>query len=140
MTATDPDSSETPRWRRHATIAAAVIVAITIVATSCGSEAGDSEPAAPFGTSDGAALYQSNCASCRGADLSGTDEGPSHLSIVYEPNHHGDDAFRSAIVNGTRQHPWNFGDMVAIPGLDDDQIDAIIGYVRSEQQRRGFDE
>jgi len=69
----------------------------------------------------------------------GTDRGPSHLSIVYEPNHHGDDAFRSAIANGARQHHWNFGDMAAIPGLDDGQIDAIIAYVRFEQERQGFE-
>ena len=74
-----------------------------------------------------------------GADLRGTDKGPSHLSIVYEPNHHGDDAFRSAIVNGARQHHWNFGDMAAIPGLDDTQIDAVIDFIRSEQERQGFE-
>ena len=93
-----------------------------------------------MGSSDGVALYQSNCASCHGADLRGTDTGPSHLSIVYEPNHHGDDAFRFAILNGAQQHHWNFGDMAAIPGMDDDQIDAIIGYVRSEQERQGFEQ
>lgn len=30
--------------------------------------------------------------------------------------------------------------MAAIPGLDDEEIDAIIGYVRSEQERRGFEQ
>jgi mono/diheme cytochrome c family protein len=140
MTAPDTDHSKTPLWRRHTTIAAAVTVTIAIIAASCGSEASDSQPAAPVGSGDGAALYQSNCASCHGANLRGTDKGPSHLSIVYEPNHHGDDAFRSAIVNGAQQHHWNFGDMAPIPGLDDDQIDAIIAHVRAEQQRQGFEQ
>jgi mono/diheme cytochrome c family protein len=140
MTSPDNDDSTTTLWRRHTTIAAAVTVVLAIIAASCGSATSDSAPAAPAEASDGAALYQSNCASCHGADLRGTDEGPSHLSIVYEPNHHGDDAFRSAIVNGAQQHHWNFGDMAAITGLDDDQIDAIIGYVRSEQQRQGFEQ
>lgn len=31
------------------------------------------------------------------------------------------------------------GDMAAIPGLDDDQVDAIIAYIRSEQERQGFE-
>lgn len=72
--------------------------------------------------------------------MQGTDKGPSHLSIVYEPNHHGDDAFRSAILNGAKQHHWNFGDMAAITGLGNDEIDDIIAYVRSEQERQGFDQ
>lgn len=140
MTAPDADRSETSLWRRHTTIAAAFTVTVAIFAASCGSGASDSEPAAPAGPGDGAALYQSNCASCHGADLRGTDKGPSHLSIVYEPSHHSDDAFRSAIVNGAQRHHWNFGDMASIPGLDDDQIEAIIDYVRSEQQLQGFDQ
>ena len=115
MAAPDADLSRTPLWRRHTTIAAAVTLTVAIIASSCGSESRNSAPSAPVGSSDGAVFYQSNCASCHGADLRGTDKGPSHLSIVYEPNHHGDDSFRSAIVNGARQHHWNFGDMAVDP-------------------------
>lgn len=134
------DPSATPWWRRHTTIATAVTAALALLAASCGSAAADTSPSGPTGSGTGAALYQSNCASCHGADLQGTDKGPSHLSIVYEPNHHGDEAFRSAIVNGVQQHHWNFGDMAAIPGLDDDQIGDIIAFVRSEQERQGFEQ
>lgn len=136
----------TPFWRRHTTVAAAVAVLTAVIAASCGSSADDAATGAPSASSisgqggEGAALYQSNCASCHGADLRGTDKGPSHLSIVCEPNHHGDDAFRSAILNGARQHHWNFGDMAAISGLADDEVEAIIGYVRSEQERQGFEQ
>lgn len=129
MTPTDALDAKPPIWRRH----------IAIVVASCGSDDA-AAPVEPIGTGDGVALYQSKCASCHGSDLRGTDKGPSHLSIVYEPNHHGDDAFRSAIVNGAQQHHWNFGDMAAIPDLDDEEIDSIIGYVRSEQQRQGFEQ
>ena len=38
----------------------------------------------------GEQLYAANCAECHGADLRGTDKGPSHLSEVYEPGHHAD--------------------------------------------------
>jgi mono/diheme cytochrome c family protein len=128
-----------PWWRRHTAIATAVTATIAIVAASCGSAPADSAPASPADSNQGAELYQSNCASCHGADLRGTDKGPSHLSIVYEPNHHGDDSFRSAIINGAQQHHWNFGDMAAIPGLDDGEIEDIISYIRSEQERQGFE-
>ncbi len=87
----------------------------------------------------GVELYATNCASCHGSDLRGTDRGPSHLSIVYEPNHHSDDSFRSAIAQGARAHHWNFGDMPAMAGLDDDEVDAVIAFIRSEQQRQGFE-
>ncbi|MFW2333986.1 c-type cytochrome [Ilumatobacter sp.] len=139
MTPHDTDHAKPPLWRRHTTIAATVTVIIAIAAASCGSNETDTTPADPAGVGEGAALYQTHCASCHGADLRGSDKGPSHLSIVYEPNHHGDDAFRSAIINGAQQHHWSFGDMAPIPGLDDDQIDAIIDYVRAEQQREGFE-
>ena len=140
MTPSDTHESKLPIWRRHTTIAAAVAVTIAVVAASCAGSDDSGAPVVPAESSEGAALYESNCASCHGADLRGTDKGPSHLSIVYEPNHHGDDAFRSAIVNGAQQHHWTFGDMEAIPGLDDAQIDAIIDHVRSEQERQGFEQ
>lgn len=140
MTLAEPPEPTPPIWRRHRTIAAAVIATIAIVAASCAGSNDNAAPVVPADSSDGAALYESNCASCHGADLRGTDKGPSHLSIVYEPNHHGDDAFRSAIVNGARQHHWNFGDMAAVPGLDDAEIDALIAYIRDEQERRGFEQ
>jgi mono/diheme cytochrome c family protein len=142
MTAQPPDleTDKVPLWRRHTTIAAAVTAIMVVIATACGSDPAATEPATPGGSDPGADLYQSNCASCHGSDLRGTDKGPSHLSLVYEPNHHGDDAFRSAILNGARQHHWNFGDMAAITGLDDNEINEIIAYVRSEQERQGFEQ
>ena len=127
-------------WRRHTTIAAAVTAALVLFAAACSGAPATSEPAPPAGSGAGADLYQSNCASCHGANLRGTDKGPSHLSIVYEPNHHSDDAFRSAILNGAQQHHWNFGDMAPITGLDNDAIDDVIAYVRSEQERQGFEQ
>lgn len=88
---------------------------------------------------DGAAIYQARCASCHGDDLRGTDKGPSQLSIVYEPSHHGDDSYRSAIRKGAPQHHWSFGDMPAVEDITDAQIELVITYVRDEQQRLGFE-
>lgn len=114
----------------------AAMVLVAAVLAACGS--GPGESTVPTDSVRGDVLYESNCASCHGSDLGGTDKGPSHLSVVYVPNHHGDEAFRSAVANGAPQHHWTFGPMPAIEGLDDDEVDAIIEYVRSEQERRGF--
>lgn len=92
----------------------------------------------PASGADGAALYADNCASCHGGDLRGTDKGPSHLSQVYEPSHHPDDAFRSAIANGSQAHHWDFGDMPPVEGLSDGEVNAIIAYVREQQEEQGF--
>ena len=119
-------------------IVAAVGLAVGLAA--CGSQAGSSGAATGSPVDRGAEVYAESCASCHGADLRGTDIGPSHLSIVYEPNHHGDDAFRSAIANGARQHHWPFGDMPAVEGFSDDDVEAVIAFVRSEQQRQGFEQ
>lgn len=115
------------------------LVALSVLlAAACGD---DPDPVAtPANDLDGAALYAANCASCHGADLRGTSQGPSHLSIVYEPNHHGDEAFRSAIRNGAAQHHWDFGDMPPVEGLTDDEVDAIIAFVRAEQEEQGFEQ
>lgn len=88
---------------------------------------------------DGAAVYQQYCAECHGIDLRGTDKGPSQLSIIYEPNHHGDHAYRVAIREGTREHHWWFGDMPPVEGISDLEIEKVISYIRSEQERLGFE-
>ena len=117
--------------------AAALIAGVT----SCGDDdQASGQPSDDPILTQGAEVYAQSCASCHGADLRGTNQGPSHLSIVYEPNHHPDDAFRSAIANGAPQHHWTFGDMPPVDGLTDDDVDAVIAYVRSEQQRLGFEQ
>ncbi len=115
-----------------------LIAAVLIAACSSG------DPEAPGespgqASADGAALYATSCASCHGTDLGGTEKGPSHLSIVYEPNHHPDDAFRSAIANGAPEHHWDFGAMPAVQGLSDGEVEAVIAFVRAEQERVGFE-
>ncbi len=121
------------RWAR-----ALVVTAVLMVGCS-DSPAPDQPEAARVGDL-GAQVYAGNCASCHGADLRGTDKGPSQLSIVYEPNHHPDDAYRSAIANGAPQHHWTFGDMPPVEGLTTDEVEAVIDFIRSEQQRQGFEQ
>ncbi len=139
---------------------AAAIIFTCVITAACGadaSEAGDTsapepppaqtaEVTAPTSTAaelvipDGAEVYQQYCAECHGVDLRGTDKGPSQLSIVYEPNHHGDYAYRVAIRDGTREHHWWFGDMPPVEGISDLEIEKVISFIRAEQERLGFEE
>ena len=139
---------------------AAAIIVTCVITAACGadaSEAGDTsapepspaqtaEVTAPTSTAaelvipDGGEVYQQYCAECHGVDLRGTDKGPSQLSIVYEPNHHGDYAYRVAIREGTREHHWWFGDMPPVEGISDLEIEKVISFIRAEQERLGFEE
>jgi mono/diheme cytochrome c family protein len=137
----DPMSAGIPRVKaRHRELASVLAFAAVAAISGCGGQddAGG-ELAESGGGAGGEELYQANCASCHGSDLRGTPKGPSHLSIVYEPGHHGDDAFRSAIANGSPQHHWTFGDMPPVEGLSSSEVDAIIAYVRDVQQREGLE-
>ncbi|NNC91494.1 MAG: cytochrome c [Acidimicrobiia bacterium] len=116
----------------------ALSIALCLALASCGGVSGVSSDA----TGDveaGEQLYDAKCAECHGEDLRGTDRGPSHLSVVYEPSHHGDAAFLLAARQGVRQHHWDFGDMPPIDGLSDEDLASITAYVRSVQEREGFE-
>lgn len=124
--------------RRRARLSALVATAVLATTIGCGSDDGPTE-AAGEGVDRGREVYAQSCASCHGQDLEGTDRGPSHLSIVYEPSHHPDGAFRAAIANGAPQHHWDFGPMPPVAGLSPDDVEAVIAFVRSEQDARGFE-
>ena len=97
------------------------------------------EPQDPGLVEAGADLYSAHCAECHGSDLRGTDKGPSHLSIIYEPSHHADGAFLFAVQRGVRAHHWDFGDMPPIEGLQPEDIEAITAFVREQQRVEGFE-
>lgn len=115
--------------------AAAAGWGVLLLASCSGDDSG-----APAGLgSTGEDLYLQSCALCHGTDLRGTDRGPSHLSAVYAPDHHPDDAFRAAVTQGSPAHHWDFGDMAPVPGLSDEEIDLIISYVRDQQEAQGLE-
>jgi mono/diheme cytochrome c family protein len=120
-----------------------IAAAVGVVLAGCGtSSPGEGQPAAatdPEVIEVGADLYRASCAACHGADLRGTSNGPSHLSIVYEPNHHGDAAFQLAVQRGAPAHHWEFGNMPPIEGLSDNDVQAIIAFVRETQRAEGFE-
>lgn len=124
--------STTLAWR------ALTLAGVTVLVAACGGGGGSSSDAAPD-VERGKQLYGGACAMCHGADLRGTKQGPSQLSKVYEPSHHPDEAYRLAVKNGVRAHHWRFGDMPSLPAFPDDAIRDVIAYIRSEQQKQGFE-
>lgn len=119
-----------------------VALCIAVAVAACGGEVDgattlESAPAEVLVI--GQELYERSCAECHGIDLRGTDKGPSHLSVVYEASHHSDAAFLVAVLRGVPAHHWNFGPMPPIDGLDAEDVAAITAYVRSVQQREGFE-
>lgn len=86
----------------------------------------------------GRKAFDANCAQCHGANAAGTDQGPPLVHDIYNPGHHGDDAFFLAAKRGTRRHHWTFGDMPPVPQVIDEQIAAIIRYVRELQRANGI--
>ncbi len=120
----------------------ALTATVSLLVIGCGSDEDSTDDASGAGSPEiaqGEELFQANCASCHGSDLRGTGQGPSLLSVVYEPSHHGDEAFRSAIANGAVQHHWDFGDMPPVPGLSGSEVDSIIAFVRDVQEREGLE-
>ena len=109
------------------------VIAAVVLLTGCGGSGDDPELA------QGQELFQANCARCHGPQATGTAMGPPLVHENYEPSHHDDDAFRNAVRNGVSPHHWDFGPMPAIPALDDQEIDAIIGYVRGLQRAAGIE-
>lgn len=89
--------------------------------------------------SAGEALFNANCASCHGKNAAGQDGvAPPLVHVIYEPNHHGDAAFHVAAQRGVRAHHWPFGDMPPVKGVDGNDIDKIVAYVRSLQRANGI--
>ncbi|MDH3713841.1 MAG: cytochrome c [Gammaproteobacteria bacterium] len=92
----------------------------------------------PFKYGLGQQKYTAMCAECHGKWLRGTDQGPPLLHGYYKPSHHGDRSFYRAILQGTQQHHWNFGDMAPVPGATQADAQQIIPFVRWVQQAEGL--
>ena len=86
----------------------------------------------------GEATFNANCSACHGKQAAGTDHGPPLVHKVYEPNHHGDEAFQRAAANGVKAHHWEFGNMPKIDAVKPDDVDQIVKYVRWLQRQAGI--
>jgi mono/diheme cytochrome c family protein len=86
----------------------------------------------------GKQAFDANCAQCHGQNASGTDKGPPLIHDIYNPGHHGDQAFLLAAKRGVRQHHWPYGDMPKQPQVTNAEIAAIVKYVRELQVANGI--
>lgn len=125
----------------RAALFVAAILVITVLG-GCTAETGESEAPGtaptPVEHSRGEALFKTHCASCHGDRGQGTDRGPTFLHRMYRPGHHGDQSFHLAVQRGAKAHHWRFGNMPRIEGLDANDVDEIIGYVRWLQRQAGI--
>ncbi len=78
------------------------------------------------------------CAACHGAAAGGTDQGPPLVHRLYVASHHADMAFVLAARQGVRAHHWDFGNMEPVPGVTDEELDALIVFVRELQRANGL--
>lgn len=123
---------------RARALGAAAAGAAVLLLGSCGSGGGDSAQAPAAGSAaEGKTTYAATCAQCHGTELQGTNRGPSFLTPIYAPGHHGDAAFVRAVKSGVQPHHWNFGPMPPYPGVSEAEVADIIAYVRQEQARAG---
>ncbi len=88
----------------------------------------------------GKIAFDANCATCHGVNATGTDQGPPLVHDIYNPGHHADGAFLLAAKHGVRQHHWPFGNMPPQPQVTEEQVTAIVRYVRELQVANGITE
>lgn len=123
-------------YRRIALFVAVAAIGLPVLAQ--GWQVPKPSPGLMPNAATGKALFEKNCASCHGADLNGSKEGPPLLHPYYVPSHHGDPAFQLAVKNGVQAHHWKFGDMKPLPDLTPNDVAHITAYVRYQQRRAGI--
>ncbi|MBS0247954.1 MAG: cytochrome c [Proteobacteria bacterium] len=95
-------------------------------------------PALSAPATQGKVAFDANCASCHGVNAAGTDKGPPFVHDIYNPGHHDDGAFFLAAKQGVRQHHWPYGNMPPQPQVSEEQLAAIVRYVRELQVANGI--
>jgi cytochrome c len=83
--------------------------------------------------------YEAKCAACHGANAAGQDGvAPPLVHMIYEPSHHGDEAFQRAAELGVQGHHWPFGNMPAVEVVTRGDVTMIIAYIRELQRANGI--
>ena len=91
------------------------------------------------GAETGQQAYEANCAVCHGRNAAGQEGvAPPLVHIIYEPSHHGDESFQTAVARGVPAHHWPFGDMPPVAGLTRQDVGEIVTYIRELQRANGI--
>ena len=91
-------------------------------------------PPVPFEFSLGYSGFNQYCAVCHGETLAGSKQRPPLMHGYHHPSYHSDVAFYRAISRGVQQHHWEFGDMPAVIGIQENEAVAIVRFIRWAQQ------
>lgn len=87
----------------------------------------------------GKRAFEATCAACHGVNAAGQDGvAPPLVHKIYEPSHHGDEAFQMAAAQGVRAHHWPFGNMPPVEDLSRTDVGMITAYIRELQQANGI--
>jgi len=86
----------------------------------------------------GELAFGKNCQACHGSNAAGSNQGPPLVHTTYNPGHHSDAAFFLAAKRGVQSHHWRFGNMPPQPQASEDDLKAIVQYVRELQQANGI--
>lgn len=87
----------------------------------------------------GKRVFDGACAVCHGTNAAGQNGvAPPLVLKIYEPSHHGDEAFLRAAKNGVTAHHWRFGNMPPVAGLTDGDVKMVVAYVRELQRANGI--
>lgn len=86
----------------------------------------------------GQAPFEKNCSACHGSYGQGTDQGPPLIHNIYNPGHHGDQAFYLAARRGVRAHHWGFGNMPRLAPIAPEVMQSIVVFVREVQRANGI--
>ncbi|WP_206441555.1 c-type cytochrome [Amphritea opalescens] len=86
----------------------------------------------------GQITFNRTCAACHGNNGEGSLKGPPLIHSIYNPGHHSNQSFYSAVRNGVQQHHWPYGDMPAQKEIAFSEMAAIIQFVREVQQQNGI--
>jgi len=112
----------------------AVAAAVAVLVAAGGGGDAPPEPGSPEQLALGEEVFAQNCATCHGEAARGGLAGPPLVHEIYAPDHHPDEAIRTAIARGVEPHHWDFAAMPPIPNLDADEVEAVIAYIRAEQR------
>jgi mono/diheme cytochrome c family protein len=122
-------------------ITAGVVVVAVAVAALIATADGSDEPPAPGSPEElalGEEVFVDSCQTCHGERARGGLAGPPLVHEIYRDLEDAD--IRTAIRQGKAQENWEFAPMPPVPGLEDHEIEAVIAYVRAEQEEAWAEE
>lgn len=123
-------------------IPAVVVVLAAVVAVVLTATGGSDGPAAPGSAEElalGEEVFEQSCATCHGPEARGGLAGPPLTHEIYEDLTGAD--IRTVIERGKPPTNWPQFEagMAPVPNLSDDEVAAVIAYVREVQAEAGPD-